>query len=155
MARRARAQDEVHVFLGDMNIEDHAAPGMRALLEAGFEVPDLGPTSLSGRHYYDQIAFVGPAQKTRMLERGVVRWPDAVFRDDEGPEYEQIARLMRDARDQAEVTRLLREAPDSGTPYDNWARSYPSWRTHEMSDHLPVWIELEVDYSNEYLRDIG
>ncbi|MBY5973761.1 endonuclease/exonuclease/phosphatase family protein [Ferrimonas balearica] len=155
MAKRAKAQDEVHVFLGDMNIDDRAAPGMRALLDAGFDVPDLGPTSLSGDKYYDQIAFVGPDQKTRMLERGVLRWPDAVFRDEEVGDYEQIARLMRGAEDQAEVARLLVEDPDGGEPYANWARSYSSWRTHEMSDHLPVWIELEVDYSNEYLRGIS
>ena len=26
-----------------------------------------------------------------------------------------------------------------------------TWRTHEMSDHLPLWIELKVDFSNQYL----
>ena len=24
--------------------------------------------------------------------------------------------------------------------------------TPTMSDHLPIWIELEVDYSDDYLR---
>ena len=26
------------------------------------------------------------------------------------------------------------------------------WRTHQMSDHLPMWVELKIDYSDEYLR---
>jgi hypothetical protein len=29
-------------------------------------------------------------------------------------------------------------------------RSY--WRTHQMSDHLPMWVELKIDYSDEYLQ---
>jgi hypothetical protein len=29
-----------------------------------------------------------------------------------------------------------------------------SWRTFQMSDHLPLWIELKVDFSNQYLRGI-
>ena len=28
------------------------------------------------------------------------------------------------------------------------------WRTFEMSDHLPLWIELKVDFSNQYLGKI-
>ena len=45
-------------------------------------------------------------------------------------------------------------AEDVGEAYSDWAREYSSWRTHEMSDHLPIWIELKVDYSNEYLLGI-
>jgi hypothetical protein len=26
-----------------------------------------------------------------------------------------------------------------------------SYRTFQMSDHLPMWIELQVDFSNQYL----
>ena len=37
-------------------------------------------------------------------------------------------------------------------PYSNWASSYKNWTTHEMSDHLPVWMELEIDYSDDHLR---
>ena len=29
-----------------------------------------------------------------------------------------------------------------------------NWRTFEMSDHLPLWIELKVDFSNQYLEKI-
>jgi uncharacterized protein with NRDE domain len=25
------------------------------------------------------------------------------------------------------------------------------WRTFQMSDHLPLWLELKVDFSSEYL----
>ena len=26
------------------------------------------------------------------------------------------------------------------------------WRTFEMSDHLPLWVELKIDFSDQYLR---
>ena len=29
---------------------------------------------------------------------------------------------------------------------------YHKWRTFQMSDHLPLWVELEIDFSNEYLE---
>lgn len=137
LADRAEETDEVHVFLGDMNIERRDDAGFQALVENGFLAPDVGPTSLSGDKHYDQIAFSGRGEKTRMLHHGVVRWHEAVYRADEAEQYEAIARRIR-----------------GGEPYADWPREYPSWRTHEISDHLPVWIELETDYSDDYLRGI-
>jgi hypothetical protein len=29
-------------------------------------------------------------------------------------------------------------------------RSY--WRTYQMSDHLPLWIKLQTDFSQRYLE---
>ena len=141
LAKRAKADDEVHILLGDMNIDDRADDGFHALTQNGFTVPDIGATSLSGRKYYDQIAFAGPQDVTHMLGHGVVRWQDYVFRESEAAAYEAIGMAIR-------------SAPNTGKPYSNWAREYSSWRTHEMSDHLPIWIELEVDYSNDYLQSI-
>jgi len=31
-------------------------------------------------------------------------------------------------------------------------RYYRDWRTHQMSDHLPMWIELKTDFGDEYLN---
>lgn len=30
-------------------------------------------------------------------------------------------------------------------------RYYRDWRTYQMSDHLPMWIELGIDFSRQYL----
>jgi len=47
-------------------------------------------------------------------------------------------------------------AGTAGDGYADWSRSYSGGRTNEMSDHLPVWIELQTDYSDKYLeRFIG
>ncbi|MBP1856997.1 endonuclease/exonuclease/phosphatase family protein [Rhizobium herbae] len=142
LKQRATTADEVHIMLGDMNIETLSDAGMAALKRNGFLIPELGATSLVGGKYYDQITFTGPAKETRLLNKGVIRWQEAVFTDSEAAAYETIAAATR-------------EAPDTGQPYSDWARTYPGWRTHEMSDHLPVWIEIEIDYSNEYLQTVS
>jgi hypothetical protein len=27
-----------------------------------------------------------------------------------------------------------------------------SWRTFQMSDHLPLWVELKINFSDQYLK---
>jgi len=29
-----------------------------------------------------------------------------------------------------------------------------TWRTYQISNHLPIWVELEIDFSQEYLNRI-
>jgi hypothetical protein len=29
-----------------------------------------------------------------------------------------------------------------------------TWRTFQMSDHLPLWVELKIGYSNQYLEKV-
>lgn len=31
-------------------------------------------------------------------------------------------------------------------------RYYETWRTYQMSDLLPVWVEFETDFSKTYLE---
>ena len=100
-------------------------------------MPNLGGTSLKRDKHYDQIAFTGPANETHMLNHGVIDWQQAVFTEDDADKYRPIAEEMR------------------GKPYTNWKKQFRSWTTHEMSDHLPIWIEIAVDYSNDYLRRIA
>jgi len=138
---RAKAEGEVYVLLGDMNIEAADDQMMAALVEAGFMVPDFGPTNLGGNKIFDHIAFSGQGKETRLLRRSKFDWRGSVFRDKDRDAYEQIASEIR-------------EKPNTGKPYADWTRTYPGWTTHEMSDHLPIWIEIEVDYSDDYLESI-
>jgi hypothetical protein len=39
---------------------------------------------------------------------------------------------------------------DSDDFYDN----YSTWRTYQMSDHLPMWVELHIDFTQEYLDEV-
>ena len=50
--------------------------------------------------------------------------------------------------DEEAVYRPFMQKPDgSGDLY----ASYAQWRTHQMSDHLPMWVELHVDFADDYL----
>ena len=31
---------------------------------------------------------------------------------------------------------------------------YKGWRTYQMSDHLPMWIELRTDFADSYLKEL-
>ena len=163
LAKRAKQNDEVHIFLGDMNIDDKNHAGYQVLIENGFDVPDIGPTSMGGDKYYDQIAFTGPSDVSHQLNSGVIKWQEAVFTDEEIEDYKEIAQAIRRDRKSSEsfwdfhsaIRRALEAGETIGKPYKNWAKEYSGWRTHEMSDHLPIWIELKTDYSNAYLRGIN
>ena len=118
--------------LGDFNILSKEHETMEALENSGFVVPDeikeIPGSNVAKDKAYDQIAFWKPDQdrgyaKLDVLGAGVFDFFDHVFR-------------MRDRT----VYR-----PDA-TP-----GSYKTWRTYKMSDHLPMWVELRSDFSDEYL----
>lgn len=31
---------------------------------------------------------------------------------------------------------------------------YREWRTYQLSDHMPLWVELKIDFSEDYLKKI-
>ena len=134
LIKRSNAEDEVYVLLGDMNIEAADDSIMQAMTDRRLHVPLFGPTNLGGTKHYDQIAFTKDHVKTRLLNKGCFDWRSAVYRPGDMDHYRSHANAMRDA------------------PYKDFSRSYKTWATYEMSDHLPIWIELEVDYSDDYLR---
>ncbi len=37
---------------------------------------------------------------------------------------------------------------------DKFYANYGEWRTHQMSDHLPMWLELRIDFAREYLDHV-
>ena len=165
LVKRAKSEDQVHIFLGDMNIEKEDGEVMQALKGSKLTVPNFGSTNLAGDKWFDQIAFAEKgraSRKTRMLRHGKFDWRHAVF----GPHPEQDAPGLT-AKDKtqgkARVTRetilkhyekkveKIRKAHGKA-PYLDWPKSYGRWTTYEMSDHLPIWVELEIDYSDDYLR---
>ena len=41
---------------------------------------------------------------------------------------------------------------DSATEAANPAEYFPKWRTWQISDHMPMWVELRTDLSDAYLN---
>ena len=134
LADRAKETGEGQILLGDMNIEQPDDPIMRAMTDQGFHVPLFGATNLSGSKHFDQIAFTGQDVRTHLITHSAFDWRGAVFGEADKAAYKAPAEAAR------------------GEPFANWDRSYRGWTTHEMSDHLPIWIEIRTDYSDAYLR---
>ena len=126
------------IVLGDFNIFGVDDATFKALTAAGFQVhPKLlgiGSNVDQSKHF-DQIAFIAPDLKDRLEEcnAGVFNFYEYVYRDDDADEY-------------------AADVPDTKTGKPG---KYRDWRTYQMSDHLPMWIELRVDFSREYLDRIA
>lgn len=139
------------VQLGDFNIFDRTDATMSALTDAGWSVPapirDLPQGSNVARDkFYDQIAVLPIAN--RFHPAG----PAGVF------DYYQSVLHVEDREDYI---------PDIGPAYNTTSKGQPRtetgkatyyktyWRTFQMSDHLPMWIDVLIDYSQEYLEGLA
>ena len=161
LAKRAKKEDQVFIFLGDMNIERTDGPIMQALIDSDMEIATVPPSNMKGDKPYDQIAFTvkgKSTRKTRLLRSGGFDWRNAVFGPrrpprEEAPEDPPRVSRIKDADHvkRYEAVAAKHRTRHGKKPATNFARGYSSWTTHEMSDHLPVWVELEVDYSDQYL----
>jgi hypothetical protein len=44
---------------------------------------------------------------------------------------------------------------DDGTERNEQGRTtyyWSYWRTHQMSDHLPMWVQLKTDFGEDFLK---
>ena len=116
---------------------------MQALTKAGFQLPpEQYPSNLLGTNYYDQIAFRTRADELTFLSSGAFDWSKAVFKPEH---YEHYAPVL--------PARHRDLGPD-GMPKDKARdKEYYAerWLTWQMSDHLPLWVELAVDFSYAHL----
>ena len=68
---------------------------------------------------------------------------ETVFRDD--PEDVKLYKSFVPAKD-----------PETGAHAAKTAEAlYRKWRTWQMSDHAPLWVEIETDFSEDYLKQFA
>lgn len=133
-----------YVLLGDFNIVDDEHPTMEALTDHGFTLPKelIGAfTNLKDDKQYDQIAL---RVKNKMLEidnAGVFDFEDTVFTDTD-EDFEAYRGAFPADRTDGKSEAELRKYYAS------------KWRTFQMSDHKPMWVELKVDFTNDYLNSL-
>lgn len=133
------------ILLGDFNIFKPKNKTFQEIIDAGFKIPEelrKLPANVKQDKHYDQIAFM--RRKGRMEwtgKAGVLNFYDTVFRLEDEKTY--LKRMMPGFNTTAK-----------GTPRTERSKAsyYKGWRTHQMSDHLPMWVELKIDYSREYLK---
>lgn len=130
------------ILLGDFNIYAPEDQTMQALKKAGFIIPpelQKLPSNAPQTKFYDQIAFrVRPGKLETTKQAGVLNFYETVFREKVD---EAVYEPMMGVGYQKQPT------PARKSSY------YKEWRTFQMSDHLPMWVELKINHSQEYLEN--
>ena len=125
------------ILLGDFNISSVNSPAFKALKEAEYVSPgaheNLFTTKGKSQSQYDRIFIRERADQFEIMSGGTVDMFDLLFRDEEEETYE----------------------PFMLTQSGNKAKRYHHWRTHQLSDHQPLWVEFKIDFSDEYLGGLN
>ena len=154
--RKEEKTGENFILLGDFNIVNPEDPTMKALTKNGFTLPEkLYKSNVSQSMYYDQIAFMvkkgelemGPSKDNS----GVFRFFHSVFRDGELSTYHDLMKntKLRDFHEKG-----TKKAGQPRTKAEKKTYYCDKWRTWQMSDHCPLWVELKIDFSDRYLKHI-
>jgi hypothetical protein len=117
------------ILVGDFNVFSTADKTFAALTDAKFKIPAklVGQYTNAKRDKpFDQMAFLAPDVERQMAvcNAGVFPFFDYVYRDADSARY----------------------------PVPGSKVAYTQWRTYQMSDHLPIWVELKIDFGQDYLE---
>ena len=147
--KRAKSENENYILIGDFNIFNAGDATMKALEKNEFYIPENireHPTDLGKTKHYDQIAFrlkLEPRMIVFSEEKqlsGAFNFTETVYQPQDLEIYRGYfdGKIIKDKTEQQIMNYYL-----------------TNWRTFQMSDHLPLWIELKIDFSNQYLEKIS
>jgi endonuclease/exonuclease/phosphatase family metal-dependent hydrolase len=147
LKKKAKNENSNYILLGDFNIEDPKHITMKALEDSGFHIPEIlrnKPTDLADSKFYDQIAFQVNDDDLLIFKKnsrnaGAFRFTDVVMRADELETYKPY---------------FEEEVIENKSPAKLKTYYEKFWRTFQISDHCPLWVELTIDFSDEYLEGI-
>lgn len=134
------------ILLGDFNIFRPEDVTFKAVTDAGFIIPkkiqEL-PSNVPQDKHYDQIAFIGDEKDilTEDYQAGVINYFRLLYLDDDEATYKE-----------GMGADYLKKSTGTPRTAQEKTRYYKDWRTHQMSDHLPLWVELKVDRGKAYLE---
>lgn len=160
LAKRAKSEESNLILLGDYNIVSPEHETMQALLKTGFHVPEVlrHKTNMMGTKFYDQIAFMLKKNELQMASpsghanAGAFNFYKSVYKPADWQTYYELVKNdpKRDG-EKWEKDKNGIELNDSGRKkyYTN------NWRTWQMSDHLPLWVALKVNFSEQYLKQMA
>ena len=148
LKKRYDKGDDSNILLGDFNIFKTGDATMKALENNGFYIPEAirePPSDLGKSKHYDQIAFQLKLEPKMIVfsekdqRAGAFNFSETIYAPRDLDIYKQYF------DDKYVVGKTDKEIE----------KYYlTNWRTYEMSDHLPLWIELKVDFSNQFLEKI-
>jgi endonuclease/exonuclease/phosphatase family metal-dependent hydrolase len=147
LSKRAKKEDTSHILLGDFNIPNVEDDTMKALEKYGFVVPSAikeHPSDLGNTNHYDQIAFNLKLDKNMTVfsekeqKAGAFHFEETVYTEKDLETYKPYFINKIEGKSEQEIRKYY----------------LSTWRTFQMSDHLPLWVELKIDFSNQYLEKI-
>ena len=131
------------ILLGDFNIFNKSGDETsKALAASHFVVPkpmlELPATNLGGDKYFDRIAFHDPTGKLKSSCAGVFDFTSVLYTEADVSLYESV--MVRSAG------KKLKSSKKPGS-------FYREWRTFQISDHLPLWVEIRTNFAEAYLAN--
>lgn len=119
------------VLLGDFNIFGREDATFQALTKNKFVIPEPLLRQTKGSNvaqdkFYDQIAFFKETRGIKAISAGVFDFYKYVFND---------PALYKDLM------------PPKA--------AFNTWRTYQLSDHLIMWTEFDVDRTDDYLKSLA
>ena len=172
LAKEARISDANQVLVGDFNILKPGSKGFNVLVNNGFTViQNRKGSNRDQTKFYDQISFRSRKNELSLIEPDrddrVFQFFHSVFRPEDFTSYKAIIQKILKAKlkkaEKALATASSKRAKKraegqiaslttAATSDISLEKYYNEWRTFQMSDHLPLWVELEIDFSSKYLE---
>lgn len=148
--KRAKKEDTNYILLGDFNIVNPQDETFKALTDNKFFIPEnlmLHTTDIKKSKHYDQIAF-NVKEDVNMLifkknqqeqKAGTFAFFDTIYKDTDALLYkDKMPAKQTENKTDEQISRYF--------------KTY--YRTFQLSDHQPLWVELRIDFSDEYLHSI-
>ncbi len=106
------------------------------------DVVDPRTTNLGRDKHFDQIAFHDPRWRLRTTSQGggVFDFQQVIYGAGDAEKY-------RSAMERSALEKF-KKASASAKALEKF---YRQWRTFQVSDHLPLWVELRTDFADDYL----
>ncbi len=175
--KRAKRYKENLILLGDFNIFSPEHKTMKALKKHGFKIPkgiEDHPSNMYKTKHYDQIAFMEKKGEVKHGKKpnsaGCYDYYRKVFTTRQFSDYKDL--VLKNLKDKlkgqqtkfttetnAEKKDKIKKSIDkfkaiiaSETKQKDYYKK--EWRTFQLSDHLPMWTELKINFSLSYLDKI-
>ncbi|MFC0605950.1 endonuclease/exonuclease/phosphatase family protein [Winogradskyella pulchriflava] len=175
--KRAKRYDENLILLGDFNIYSPEHKTMKALKKHGFVIPkgiEDHPSNMYQTKHYDQIAFMEKKGEVIYGDQdnsaGAYNYYNRVFSTRQFKDYQAIVLVNLNDKLKQQQEKLAKENDAEKKvkiqkAIDNFKAIIASeakqkdyykkeWRTFQLSDHLPMWTELKINFSLSYLEKI-
>jgi hypothetical protein len=122
-------------ILGDFNIENKKSETYKAATSSVFKIPDailksnLPGSNVKQDKIYDQILYFNKYKDITFKAAGIYNFYDVVFDN-------LSAYSKRIQKHYQKVTQ----------------KQFDDFKTYQMSDHLPLWVEMNTDHTESYLE---